>query len=273
MRDDNDRNAAPRGGRVTRRGLFGLAAGCLAAAFARPAKADLFGGDITVLLAQLEQQLALVSNAITTVQRVTETAQRAAKMVTHAEQLGAMVTGQQGLNGFLSGLKGIVDGGRGLTRDLQTINIRGGQWKDRITNNVRSGHGALSMREAVALSREAGELDRAFLRDMNRVSGGFARVMNSFDALESAADAVHEAQAVTGVVGQVQLLGREVLQLTGIAAELHASMSMTGALQAEELARQAAEREDARARTQVIFGDFEVIHSSPTTIRWDLDRQ
>lgn len=273
MRDAGDRDAAASGGRVTRRGLFGLVGGCLVAAFAKPVKADLFGGDITVLLAQLEQQLALVSNAIATVQRVTETAQRAAKMVEQGKQLGAMVTGQQGLNGFLSGLKGIVDGGRGLTRDLQTINIRGGQWKDRISNNVRSGNGALSMREAVALSREAGELDRAFLRDMSTVSKGFARTMNSFEALESAADAVREAQAVTGVVGQVQLLGREMLQLTGIAAELHASMSLTGALQAEELAREAAEREDARARSKVIFGDFEIINSSPTTIRWDLDRQ
>ncbi len=235
---------------VSRRGLFGLAVGCLVAAYSRPAKADLFGGDITVLLAQLEQQLTLVSNAISTVQRVTETAQRAYTMVTQGKQMLAMATGQGGLSGFLSGLKGIVDTGRMATGNLQRVNIRGGQWKDHIATD------GLTFREGMALTGEAMDMDRRFLGNVADMSKSWAQVMNSFDGLQSAADAVHEASSVTGVVGQVQILGREMYQLTGITAQMTMGMGMMGNMQANELARQAAIREANRALVLKFYGDY-----------------
>jgi hypothetical protein len=235
---------------LTRRELFGIAVGCLAVAYARPAKADLFGGDITVLLAQLEQQLTLVSNAISTVQRVTETAQRAAKMVDQGGQMLRMATGQGGLQGFLTGLKGIVDTGRGAVGNLQTMNIRGGMWKDKITAN----HGSLSFQDGMSLTNEAMQMDARFLRDVSNMSKSFAQVMSPFDALESAADAVREASSVTGVVGQVQLLGREMFQLTGIAAQMTMGMGMMGNMQVNELGREAAEREGSRAAAKQMYG-------------------
>ena len=264
--------AAADSGRISRRGLLGLAAGCLTAAFTRPARADLFGGDITVLLAQLEQQLTLVSNAIATVQRVTETAQRAAKMVEHAKQLGAMVTGRGGLDGFLRGLKGIVDTGRGAVNNLQTLNVRGGYWKDRISATAAN-HGNWTLRDTVRMSQEASDLDRRFLRDVNQMAKSFATVGNSFDALQSAADAVNEAASVTGVVGQVQLLGRETLQLVGISAQLHDSIATMGSMQADELARQAADRETGRAKVEILLNELEIVEPHPAEIRWDLDRE
>lgn len=237
---------------LTRRALFGLVGGCLVAAFAKPAKADLFGGDITVLLAQLEQQLALVSNAIATVQRVTETAQRAARMVDQGKQMLQMASGRGGLQGVLIGLRGIVDTGRGAVNNLQTINIRGGMWKDRITAN--GGH--VSFADGMMMTREAMEMDARFLRDVSNMTRSFGQVMSSFDFLQSAADAVNEASSVTGVVGQVQLLGREMLQLTGIAAHMAGAMGMMGNMQANELARQAALREGERARNRQMFEHY-----------------
>ena len=237
---------------LSRRELFGLAAGCLVAAYARPAKADLFGGDITVLLAQLEQQLTLVSNAIATVQRVSETAQRAAKMVDQGKQMLAFATGRGGLDGFLSGLKGIVDTGRGAVGNLQTMNIRGGEWMTKISANG----GSLSFKDGMQMTNEAMQMDARFLRDVSKMSASFAQVMSPFDALESAADAVREASSVTGVVGQVQLLGREMFQLSGIAAQMTMGMGMMGNMQANELARAAAVREGSRAAAQQMYGNY-----------------
>jgi hypothetical protein len=237
---------------VSRRTFLGLAAGCMAAAFTRPAKADLFGGDITVLLAQLEQQLTLVSNAIATVQRVTETAQRASKMVTQGGQMLAMATGRGGLQGALTGLRMIVDTGRGAVGNLQHMNIRGGQWKDHITANG----GKLSFADGMALTSEALLMDQRFLRDVSNIQRTYQQVASVFDALESSSEAVMDAQGVTGVVGQVQLLGRQTHQLAGISAQIAVGTGVMGNMQANEYARMAAEREGRRAAQRQMYGDF-----------------
>lgn len=241
-------------GGLTRRELaLGLltAAACASTMKPSPVKADLFGGDITVLLAQLEQQLALVSNAIATVQRVTETAQRAARMVDQGKQMLAMATGRGGLQGVLTGLKGIVDAGRGMTANLQYINIRGGAWKDSISAN------GLSFQEGVKLTTEAMAVDARFLGNMAKMSASFAQVIDSSsNGLTAAAEAVNDAAGVSGVVGQVQLLGREMVQLAGIAHATTQAMVMMGSMQSNELARQAAMRESERSAQRRMYGGF-----------------
>lgn len=239
-------------GCVTRRGLFSIVAGCLVAAYARPARADLFGGDIGVLLAQLQQQLTLVSNAIQQVRGIYATFEGVKRTYDETKKFASNVTGSGGLDGFLRGAQGLVDTGRGVLGNLQYVNVHGGAWKDTI---IRQG-GSMTLDQVVRLSQDVNDFDRRMIRDATRVADSFASITSSFDALRAAGSAARDAESVLGMVGQAKLLNRQMVQLAGISAQMASMFSTSGQLQAGELQRQAASREVESAYRKQLFGRY-----------------
>jgi hypothetical protein len=273
QREHDEEPRAQRGG-VTRRDLAAslAAAAVVVAITPRPARADLFGGDVGVMLAQLEQQLQLVTNAIQTVQQLMESVRRLGAIADQGKTLLQQATGKGGLDGILNGVKGLAMAGRGATRNLQVLNTRGGYWKDTIAARARVGE-SLSLGDSVKMSAEAFELNGRFLRDIGNVTSSFGEIAQSSDALQAASDAVSDAAAVQGMVGQTQLVGRQVFQLARIATQ-HAGASTTHAsLYADELTREAWERQRGELEQRRIFDEeeFDRVDDAPTQIDFELD--
>lgn len=256
------------GGRVTRRGLFSIVAGCLVAAYARPARADLFGGDIGVLLAQLQQQLTLVSNAIQTVRGIYASVERLQRTYEETKKFASNITGSGGLEGFLRGTQGLVDAGRGAVGNLQYLNVAGGNWKDLIVSQ----HGALTFEQAIKLTKAASQFDQMMLRDAGRFTDAFGQVTQSFDGLRSATQAARDAESVLGVVGQTKLLNRQFVQLVGISAQLSGTMSTTGSMIAAKYQAEAAEREASRVKAKEHWDSIKTsVEVGPVEIRYNPD--
>lgn len=273
QQEHDDEARARCGGGLTRRDLaVSLAAAAVAVAVSpKPVRADLFGGDVGVMLAQLEQQLQLVTNAVQTVQNLMETVRQLGAIADQGKTLLQQATGKGGLDGILNGVKGLAMAGKGASKNLQVLNTRGGYWKDTIAARARLGE-SLSLADSVKMSAEAFELNGRFLRDIGNVTASFGEIAQSSEALQAASDAVNDAAAVQGVVGQTQLVGRQVFQLARIATQ-HAGASTTHAsLYADDLTRQAWERQHAELEQRRIFGDeFDRVDDAPTTINFELD--
>lgn len=251
--------------------MFGLAAGALLAAFPRTARADLFGGDVGILLAQLEQMLTMVVKAAETVQGIMATVDRVQRVYENGQVMLRKVTGQEGLRGFVSGVRDLANSGRMATRNLQTLNYRGGMWMDRLKAN----HGDLSMRDALQMSIEASALNQRFLKDVVNIHASFGQIAQSVGALESMQEATEAAETVDGIVGQTQLLGRQVASL-GLIAVQHSHASTTHAsLYTSELERQHAAELTARKAAERNMKDFDVVtdtgpvqHDLNVDLRW-----
>jgi hypothetical protein len=252
---------------VTRRQMFGLAAGALLAAFPRTARADLFGGDVGILLAQLEQMLTMVVKAAETVQGIMATVDRVQRVYENGQVMLRKVTGQEGLRGFVSGVRDLANSGRMATRNLQTLNVRGGQWMARIKEN----HGDLSSRDVWQMTIEATDLNRRFLRDAVNIHASFGQVAQSFAALDQLQEITAAAETVDGLVGQSMLIGRSIAQL-GVIATQHSSAATTHAqLYTSELERKAMEREMQRKLSEDAWKDFDKVkEQGPTDVRWEL---
>jgi len=295
---------------VTRRAFIGLSGVALLAAFPKSARADLFGGDIGVLLAQLEQQLTMVAKAIETVQAIMASVERLQRVAEQGKTMLQKLSGGQGLKGVLEGVHELANAGRGAIRNLQVLNVRGGQWKDTITSRASaprrldeardelaaaraagasegtqleikrrisdlerlSDEPTLSLNEGFRMTAEAQELNARFLRDVGNIHESFGQIAMSVKALESMQEATEAADTVDGIVGQTQLLGRQVANL-GVIATQHASATTTHAsLYTSELEREAMERKTQRSLSESAWKDFDVVEDrGPTDIRWELE--
>ena len=230
--------------RLTRRtALMGLLGLPMAAALPRVARADLFGGDIGVLLAQLEQQLQLVSNAISTVQGIMQTVQHLNQVRQHAQTLIAKVK-NGGVMGFLDAIKDVADVGRRMTHNLNYVNKVGGAWKDNITSTIQKGD-SMSFGDMVKLSSTVNDLNRRMIEDFGDMATAVSAVKDSFSALDSSHKAMMEAQSVDGVVGQVQLLGQQQYALTNIVAHSDLVQSLSARQQAQKYMMDAANEQAA----------------------------
>jgi hypothetical protein len=230
---------------------MGAFVGCVASALTapKPVRADLFGGDIGVLLAQLQQQLQMVSNLFTMVDRAVATAKSVQQTVDRLDTLGKMVTGQAGFGGFLDGLQSITQAGQAGLAAVQHLNIRGGQWKDHIASE------GFTITDALQLSIEAAEMDRRLLGSTAQMLQAHAQVANAFGGVQSMSDVANAATSATSVVSTTALMTRQMAQLGGIMATLAQSTGMSGQLYVSETSRQAAEREAARRRHQQLYGN------------------
>jgi hypothetical protein len=219
----------------------------------QPAKADLFG-DIGVLLAQLEQQLQLVSNAIATVSNLVKTVENLGHIVQYSKTL-IQQAGHGGLTGLLNAAQGFVGIAQGVTSNLQRIDSDAKWWSANIqrlagpdvSDPQYTIADSLKTRQAIAAN------DQRILNNAAKMNEAYGRIKNSYDALQGSGDAVKEAMRTDGVVGQVQLLGRQNAHLATIS--LHEDEMLTLMAQANnaELERMAAERERNRKLVEEAF--------------------
>lgn len=231
--------------RVSRRGAVTAAVVVPLAAALTPnvAHADIVG-DVGVLIAQLEQQLQLVSNAIATVQNLVQTVQHLSNVVQNSKRL-LEKAGHGGLTGILEAAQGFISIARGVTGSLSRIDRDARWWQsniDRLTS-------ASPTDDKYAAALAVRDLDRKRLEDARTMNAQFARIEDSYKAYNASADAVTAGQSTNGVVGQVQLLQRINTQHQRIALHEDEMLTRMASDNATELARMAAERE--RNRIQV----------------------
>lgn len=238
--------------RLTRRWVLQLCAGSCLAAYVPAARADLFGGDIGVLIAQFQQQVQMVSQMIQTVQGVYATVERVQKVVQQGDIMLMATKGQGGLKGVLNAAQTLTGTAQGVLSNLQRINVRGGQWKNIITAQ----HGSLNAAQATKLTAEVMDMNTAFLRDVGNVYDTYRALDGVFEAVDSSAAAVSEASGTPGMIGQMQLLGREFYQLSSIAARQTAIHTQHALLYTDDLRRQAMQRELAEWQRRRLYGNY-----------------
>lgn len=237
---------------LSRRRLLQLCAGTCVAAYTPVARADLFGGDIGILIASFEQQLQTVAQLIQTVQGVYATVERVEKVVKQGDIMLMATQGQGGLKGVLNAAQMLTGTAQGVLSNLQRINVRGGQWKD----TIAAQGGTLNLAQATKLTSEVMDMNTAFLRDVGNVYDTYKAIDGVFDAAKSSADAVNEAASTRGAIGQMQLLGREFYQLSAIAARQTAINTQHAMLYTDDLRRQAMERELATWQRRRLYGNY-----------------
>jgi hypothetical protein len=228
------------------------------------ARADLFG-DIGVLLAQLEQQLQLVSHAISTVQNLMATVDRLNNVMQHTKMV-LKHAGQGGLKGLLGDAQEFLSIARGVTADLQRIDYDAKWWDTNIIEKLLSNNpNPADQRAAQNAFRQ---MDQDRIKNAQQMNVATQKlVSDSNEATAAAVDATNEGQTTDGVVGQMQLLSRINTQHARIARN---QAQMTAALvdaNNAELARLAAEREANRISVE---GAMKGLGDQPTSEPVDL---
>lgn len=223
--------------------MRGVASCALALALPRPVKADLFG-DIGVLLAQLEQQLQLVSHAISTVTNLIRTVEHLGNVVKNSSKLLERA-GNGGLLGILDAAQGFVSVGRGVTSNLRMINADAGWWKSKLEPIFNSTSDATPQTVATMKSASLAlrDIDKRRLQQTADMNEAYGRLQGSYDSLKASGDAVNDALRTEGVVGQMQLAGRQIYHHTAVAVHQDEMLTDLARRNNEELVRMAAQRE------------------------------
>lgn len=260
--------------RVTRRGVMKAAivlplTAALPAVLPGVAHADLFG-DIGVLLAQLEQQLALVSHAIATVQNLVQTVTHLSNVVKQTKQV-LEKAGHGGLAGILDAAQGFLSIARGVTGSLRQIDYSAQWWQSQITRLTSDGQ--MTQEDYTIAKQNIRKMDLAALRNAQKMNEATNNLMkDSNEALKASSEAVQEGQSTTGVVGQLQLVSRINTQHVRVATN---QAEMTAALvQAnnDELVRMAEERErNHRLTEDAMKGLDDSAQATPATLPFKLD--
>lgn len=232
----------------TRRSVLkGLALSLAAALVPRPVRADLFGGDIGVLLAQLEQAYQIVSNGIRTVQNLMETVNRLGKVVQNSKTLLEHAQ-NGGLEGILDAAQGFVGIAQGVTSRLRVTNNDTNWWIHKISPLVTDKEHRLSAADQAALESQLAESDRERIRGAKRINAWYDRLKEQYAALEASSKAVKEGNNANGVVAQMQLANRQQVQAQSTLLAGVEMQTVMAANQEEEYMRQATIRETTRKR-------------------------
>lgn len=258
---------------ISRRHFMGLSiAGAVSATFPKPAKADLFGTDITVLLAQLEQQLQLVTNAISTVQNLVRSVQHLGNIL---EQSKAVLThaSKGDFLGVLESVKQISMGAQNMTANLQRFNYRGGQWKNLIIAKQRNGE-SLDAIDISRLSLEASQWNLQMVKDTGRMIGAVTDLTGSYNTMNQIVDMVNTSSATQGVVGQLERLQGIVGASASIGLHQDQVASTQLALNAQKMQLDAARREATRQRQEDLWRDVDKVETGrPVATEWDVDQR
>jgi hypothetical protein len=259
MEDKDKRRRGSKGGcrdaTVSRRNLIvGLVTATPVVMLAKPALADLFG-DVGVLLAQLEQQLQLVSHAIQTVQSLYQTVAHLQNVV-NATKTAIHQASNGGLEGFLNGLQGLTQVGLGVTSSLRRIDTDAIWWRNLIASKAKDG--TFTYEDAYHAQAAMRQRDQQILQNQQQLSESYGRLSMSYQAAKASNDAVNAAMNEPGVVGQMQLIGRQTAQATGIALHQDEMATLQAKALNDEYARQAAEREATRTQ---LAKDAEGLHN------------
>jgi hypothetical protein len=113
----------------------------------------LFGGDIGVLLAQLEQQFQTVSHAIQTVKNLVETVNRLGNIVQNSKTLLEHAK-NGGVMGVIDAAQGFVNIGQGVIGRLRLTNNDANWWISKITPLVADKDYQMSSADRAALDSQ-----------------------------------------------------------------------------------------------------------------------
>lgn len=256
--------------RVSRRGAVTAAVVVPLAVWLRPspAQADLFG-DVGVLIAQLEQQLQLVSNAIATVQNLVQTVQHLSNVVQNGKMLLKRVAAGD-LEGVLSAAQGFVSLARGVTGSLRRLDMDAKWWDTNIRRLIVTEQITPTDRQEfkVALA----DMDRRRLQNANQVNESFGHLKHAYDAVENSSDAVKRSMSTEGVVGQMQLANVQSSNLAIIGATQAEMTAMLARRNEEEMLRLSAEREKNRILVEGAFRDLgQPENKAPATLPLPID--
>jgi conjugal transfer/entry exclusion protein len=286
---------------VTRRCLFMPALGLAIAAVAplpaglltpRVVKAT-FGEDVAVLLAQLEQQLQLVSNAISTVQNLVQTVQHLANVVQNGKQLLEKATskgglkmiaadltgGQTGINGILTAAQSVT----GLAQDtVQDLNVIGdaiyddwGKWQSNSDLCAGKADKDCPLLVSARLKESSAALARADslrLRSIASIARSFKGLRKMYDVGKESNQIAVDAQTERGVVGEMQLVSRQLALQTSTTIKGNEMMAITAQMEADRYAQEAQRRELDRAAKEAAWKDMEFTPDPPVDTGWEFSR-
>ena len=236
-----------------------------------------FGEDVAVLLAQLEQQLQLVSNAISTVQNLVQTVQHLSNVVQNGKTLLEKATSKGGLKMIASdlaggegGLNGVLNAAQsitGLAQDtIQDLNVVGDavwddwyQWQS--TADLCAGKAekdcllarSYRYRDSSAMLARSDGIRLKSLRSMARAFKGLKKM---YDVGKESNSIAVDAQSERGMVGVSQLLARQNALSANLAVKGNELNGINAQIAADNYAQAAAERELQREHWEAMTKDF-----------------
>ena len=240
-------------------GLLGLP---MAAVLPRVVRADLFGGDIGVLLAQLEQQLQMVSHAISTVQNLVETVTRLGNVVNNTK-LVLKQAGSGNIRGILGAAQGLVSVARGVNYRLQVTQHAGQWWDSKIRPLFMDGR-PIGAADARGAQQSIRDMDVARVSEKPRINEWYDRLKQHYALLEQQHQSVQDGAGEEGVVAQVQRAHAATALAHDTAVASLEIQTEAAAAQDMELRRQALERERSRKQAdEMLDGVGRVAPSAP----------
>lgn len=236
-----------------------------------------FGEDVAVLLAQLEQQLQLVSNAISTVQNLVQTVQHLSNVVQNGKTLikkatsrgglgmiaADLTNGEGGLNGVLNAAQNVT----GLAQDtVQDLNIVGDAlWDDWYKWQSQADLCAGKSEKDCALAqsyryRDSSAMlarsDGIRLKSLRSMARAFKGMKKMYGIGNESNRVAQEAQSEEGVVGTTQLIARQNAMQTAVTIKGNEINGIHAQIAADNYAREAAEREMSRERWDAAYKNF-----------------
>jgi hypothetical protein len=234
------------------------------------ASADLVG-DVGVLLAQLEQQLQMVSHAISTVQNLVQTVTHL-KNVVDQGKIMLKRAGHGGLAGLLDSAQGFIGIARGVTGSLRRIDTDTRWWQSNVAK--LGGDSALTSEDRLAVAVAIREMDTERIKNAQRMNDATNQLnKDSSEAFASVGEAVRESEAGQGVVSQMQALNRINAQNVRVGLNQQAMTASLVQSNNDELARMAAERELTRKMLEESASGFGTITpSEPAALPYEIEQ-
>lgn len=253
-----------------------------------------FGEDVAVLLAQLEQQLQLVSNAIATVQNLVQTVQHlttvvgnTGKVIKKATSKGGLkmiyddlADGQGGLNGVLNAASNVTGLAQSTIRDLDVIGDA--VWDDwykwqsspnaSLCAGKRPEECSLVWSEQIrGASQALRQYDTSRLRSRQSMAQAFKGFRKLYESHKQAMEAAQDAQQEDGVLGAVQMSTRMQAHAMTAQVKMAEMAAISANIDADRDTREAAEREYQRALTQQHMDSLgEIRKDPPVEVGWNI---
>lgn len=273
--------------------LYAAAAGLFVAAQSPLPVRATFGEDVAVLLAQLEQQLQLVSNAISTVQNLVQTVQHLTTVVSQGKQLLEKATSKGGLKmiasdlaGGQGGLTGVLNAAQSITglaqETVADLNVVGDAiWDDyskwQYDANLCAGKAERDC--ALAVSQRYKESSAALaradglrLKSMRSIARAFKGLRKMYDVGKESNQIAVDGQAEKGVVGNLQLVERQLAMQTAVTIKGNEMAGISAQIQADQMALEAARREGNRQAIEAAWKDMDFHSGQPAELGWDFNR-
>lgn len=232
------------------------------------ARADLFG-DVGVLIAQLEQQLQLVSNAIATVQNLVQTVQHLSNVVQNGRILLKHAASGD-LQGVLAAAQGFISLARGVTGSLRRLDVDAKWWDTNIRKLIVTEQ--VTPENVSDFKVALADMDKRRLASTAQVNQSFDGVKTAYDAAQNSSEVARASLRTEGMVGQMQLATAQNAALATIGATQADMLALLARRNEEEMLRLSAERERNRQLVERDFKDLgEAQSQPPATLPVEID--